>query len=130
MDPVPAPVPAPAPEYVPLKRRVPRKRDLRSARPPGPITVVSVDWNGTNVLVWHFSADVTLEGGNVPELENDLDGTGAWQSPARCSQGSPTSIAATYPDVPGEATPWRIAAEPSNLEQADRITVPEGGNVV
>jgi hypothetical protein len=98
--------------------------------PPPPIEVVSVDWNGTNVLVWHFSADVTLSGGNVPELENDLDGTGAWQSPASCSQGSPTSIAATYPDVPGEATPWRIAAEPSNLEQADRITVPEGGNVV
>jgi hypothetical protein len=115
----------PIPQFQPRRRLRPRSP---SAEPPAsPITVVRVDWNGTSSLVWNFSADVTLEGSSVPELQNDLDGTGMWQSPASCSQGSATSIVATYPDSPGEATPWRIAAEPANIEQAQRITVPQSG---
>ena len=97
--------------------------------PPAAIEVVSVIKSAGNDLVWNFSADVTVTGPNVVELENDVDGTGMWQSPASCAQGSAMSVIATYPDAPGEATPWRIAAEPSGIEQAGQVTVPQGGTV-
>ena len=72
---------------------------------------------------------MTLEGANVPELENDVDGTGMWQSPTSCAQGSATSIVATYPDTPGEASPWRIESAPGNISQSADITVPQSGTV-
>src|SRR5215208_922487 len=66
-----------------------------------PITVVSVVQSGSD-RTWNFSSAVTLTGANVPELENDFDGTGSWQSPDACTQGSATSITATYSGMPGE----------------------------
>ena len=82
-------------------------------------------------LAWTFTSAVTLTGANVPELENDFDGTGSWQSPDACTQGSATSVIATYPGMPGELTPWRIASapSPSNVSQSARITVPQNGTI-
>ena len=72
------------------------------------ITVVSVVQSGSS-LTWTFSSAVTLTGANVPELENDFDKTGSWQSPDICTQGSANSIVASYSGMPMEVTPWRIA---------------------
>jgi hypothetical protein len=75
---------------------------------------------------------VTLIGGagaNVPELENDQDGTGMWQSPISCVQGAADRIVATYFDAPEEATPWRIQTAPSNVAQSLDITVPQSGTI-
>jgi hypothetical protein len=93
-----------------------------------PIMVVSVVQSGSD-LTWTFSSAVTLTGANVPQLENDFDGTGSWQSPDACTQGSATSIIATYAGMPGELTPWRIASAPSNVSQSARITVPQNGTI-
>jgi len=93
-----------------------------------PITVVSVVQNGSN-LTWTFSAAVTLTDANVPQLENDFDGTGSWQSPDSCAQGSANSIVASYSGMPMEITPWRIASAPSNVSQSARITVPQSGTI-
>ena len=91
------------------------------------ITVTSVVKGAGNDLTWTFSADVTLSGGNVPELENDIDGTGSWQSPSSCAQAGPGGVVATYPDPPQEASPWRIAAEPTGIDQGAQVTVPQSG---
>ena len=93
-----------------------------------PITVVSVVQSGSD-LTWTFSNAVTLTGANVPELENDFDGTGSWQSPDACVQGAANSIVATYSGMPSELTPWRIASAPSNVSQSARITVPQSGTI-
>ena len=110
-----------------------RKRRARIKSPdPVPsvaaITVTAVIANGLE-LTWTFSAPVTLTGGNVPELENDIDGTGMWQSPTSCAQGAANSIVATYPDAPQEATPWRIQTAPSNVAQSASVTVPQSGTI-
>ena len=124
------------PNLFPPRRRESSRRPKHALTPPSPpppppppaaITVLSVVKGAGNDLSWNFSADVTLTGGNVVELENDIDGTGMWQSPASCAQGSATSIVATYPDPPGENTPWRIAAAPSGIVQAAQVTVPQAG---
>jgi hypothetical protein len=90
--------------------------------------VTGVIANGAE-LTWTFSAPLTLTGGNVPELENDIDGTGTWQSPTSCAQGAANSIVATYPDAPQEATPWRIQTAPSNVAQSASVTVPQSGTI-
>ena len=96
--------------------------------PAPPITVVSVVQSGSD-LTWTFSSAVTLTGANVPELENDFDGTGSWQSPDACVQASATSIIATYSGMPSELTPWRVSSAPSNVSQSARITVPQSGTI-
>ena len=116
---------------IPFIRRRGRPRSPGAAPPPpAAITVISVVKGAGSDLAWTFSADVTLSAGNVPELENDIDGTGMWQSPMSCAQGAAAdSIIATYADPPGEATPWRIAAQPSGIVQAAQVTVPQSGVV-
>jgi hypothetical protein len=115
-------VPIPLTE-LPAHPTVPKKRAKRPH-----IAVVSVVQSGSN-LAWTFTAAVTLTGSNVPELENDFDGTGSWQSPDSCIQGSATSIVATYAGMPSELTPWRIASAPSNVSQSASITVPQSGTI-
>ena len=101
---------------------------MNRAAAAAPITVVSVVQSGSD-LAWTFSSAVTLTGANVPELENDFDGTGSWQSPDSCAQISANSIVASYSGMPMEVTPWRIASAPSNVSQSARMAVPQGGTI-
>jgi hypothetical protein len=121
----------------PIVRHRPNRKPPRRATgptPPAAITVLAVTLSGVGgvELTWTFSAAVTLTGGagaNVPELENDIDGTGTWQSPTSCAQGTATTIVATYPDAPQEASNWRIQTAPSNVAESGDMTVPQSGTI-
>jgi hypothetical protein len=112
------------------RHRKPAVRSARRPAPPATVTIVGIDFDSNNRLVWEFSSEVVSVEGTCPQLQADDGRGGGMRSPDAITDVEENIVIALYNDLSFEGScSWQVLAPPVGIVFADgTLIVPESGS--